>query len=255
MAWGVHAGSVFASTYPGLTLKLGHSRFTISNGIQTSFDTNFAGVDPSPTTVFQGSYGVPSASNEAFWPWPEFQREFDYDGTHSVIFEIDAAPGGDADQLLRWTGFSPSPTRLIVAPFESEIGNYLVCRGNSCHSAHLQQEFVLATKRSFAVSTYYDLGGTAIDAAAPLVDFVESLGGPLADGVRSGGFSIAWDAASAGPTGEPDPTTATGFTSDFAAAVIGHRFVRFQITIDADPFTGAVPVIRAVNLAARTLAP
>ncbi|MBI1853236.1 MAG: hypothetical protein HYR85_23100 [Planctomycetes bacterium] len=240
MAWGPRFNSLFAATYPDMTMKLGISRSTVSQGLQATFDVNYSGFSDNPTVVFRGSYTVPTAENVAFWPWPDFQTDFEYAGTRSVVFEIDNAPGGDTEQLFRVTGSAPSPQRMLLGPYDSLTGDPLSCRDRHCVNGTFHQQFVLATKRSFGVSTYYDLGAEAIEFAAPLVVFDEARGRPCRLGQKSGCFAITWEGADATAMGIPDPNTATGFSPDVNIA-IGHRFIRFEIRIDADPFTGIVP--------------
>src|SRR5262249_6661213 len=125
MAWGPKSNFVFASVYPNITLKLGHSRFTVSNGLlnQSSFDQNYQGFPNNPTVVSSGRYEVPNRQNQQWWPWPDFAIDFEYSGASSVLWEANVAPADDPNtstyQLFRNTSTAPTPGRRIYDVFDA----------------------------------------------------------------------------------------------------------------------------------------
>jgi hypothetical protein len=62
---------------------------------------------------------------------------------------------------------------------------------------------------------------------------------------------VTWEGAHANASGMPDPGSQTGFSEDINLAD-GHRFIRFEIVFNGNPFTGIVPIIDSVSFAFQT---
>ncbi|MBI1852624.1 MAG: hypothetical protein HYR85_19955 [Planctomycetes bacterium] len=249
MSWGPKSNFVFASIYPLVTLKLGHSLADNSSGLQTTFDANYQGFTNNPTTVYSGPYEVRNQLTSQWQPWPQFAQDFEYSGASAVVWEASGAgadgPNTSTYQLFRNTSTAPSPSRRIYDVYNATTATCPPSTGCAENTIYHQQ-FVLATKKSFGVSSYYDSGISNPDYGGSLVIFDANRGGPCVGISHTGCFSVTWEGADATPAGTPDLATATGFSSDINIAD-GRRFIRFEIEINGDPFTGIVPIIDSVS--------
>jgi hypothetical protein len=258
MSWGPRSNYVFAATYPLVTLQLGHSDATVSAGLAATFDRNFSSVPNNPTVVFEGTYTIPNSVHSPWYPWPEFTTDFEYRGTGTIVFEANVAPGGETYQLFRNTSTASTPLRRIYDRYNAtaascpclpptppaQCPSSAGCAENTVY----HQQFVLASKKSYGVSRYYDTQSGSPDYAAALIVFDESRGGPCGPAERNGCFIVTWDGAHANASGRPDPMTQTGFSEDINR-VDGHRFIRFEILFNGHAFSGNVPVIHSVSFA------
>jgi hypothetical protein len=251
MSWGPRSNAVFAGVYPQIALRLGHSQATSSTGLRSlAFAANYDGFPENPTTVYSGRYEVPSRLDAMWMPWPEFTRDFEYSGVSSVVLEADVAPGSTGTQLFRNTSTGAAPLRRIFDAFGAGVAT---CGGGGCNENTVyHQQFVLVTKKSFGVSRYIDSRATNPDYTGPVVRYDAARGGPGTDSHGGPGFFVTWEGADAAPGGQVDPYTATGFSPSIDVAD-GHRFIRFEIVINGDPFGDVVPIIDSVSFAFRTL--
>ncbi len=255
MAWGPRSNYVFASTYPTIQLKLGHSRVGSSPGLSNQFDLNYEGFESNPTVVYEGSYRVENRLNASWQDWPEFFTDFEYRGQGSIVWEANVAPSGTTFQGIRYTWTAPAPSRRIFDAYNASIatcpaavpGGFAGCGENTIY----HQQFVVARKKSFGVSQFYDTREDRPDYARPLVRFDEPRGGPCVTNQRGGCFVVMWEGADATLTGEIDLDTRTGFAENIDT-VDGHRFIRFEILFNGNPFSGVVPVVDSVTIPYRS---
>ncbi|MBI1853709.1 MAG: hypothetical protein HYR85_25520 [Planctomycetes bacterium] len=256
MSWGPKSNYVFASIYPLITLKLGHTRSTVSQGLQATFDVNFQGFTNNPTTVYSGPYEVRNQLTQQWQAWPQFAQDFEYSGSSAVVWEANVAPALDPNtstyQLFRNTSTAPTPGRRIYDVYNNDTAACPPANPPGCaENTFYHQQFVLATKKSFGVSRYYDSAITNPDYTRPLVVFDANRGGACLPNQQIGCFVLTWEGADATSGGQVDANTATGFSTDINIAD-GHRFIRFEITLNGNPFTGVVPIIDSISFAYQT---
>jgi len=233
MNWAPKSRFAFFSDYENITLSLGH---TDVGSLQFEYQRNYTREVPNnPQVVFQGSYRV-DANTDARWvPWPEFQRDFEYNTNFDLVFFWDMPEGGTTFQLFKNDSTRTVPRNRLFA----NGGDTRARSGRE--NTQYEFQFELVTKRSFGVSRAY---GTAFN------------GEPLND-TDYGGFLVIQEGSSAGTTTkvqwagatmEGDTVLPDAFV-DNIDAVDGRSAIAFKVDMEADPFTGIVPRIRSVSFA------
>ncbi len=232
--WGPRSAFVFASTYRGMTVTVGPAQRELEPGSSPVFSDNFDRAFGAPRRVFAGDYSVPTLFGAIFFPWPEFETDFEYDGESGLVFDVDVPPGAESFQLFRQHASGPNPWRRLFGPSGSataEAGDDTVY--------HTRFSFV--RKRTVGVSRLVDTGVPDPDYVPPVM---------LVDASRAGtSAALFFRGEDDDGHGGPDGRT-TGVVEDLDA-LDGMRFFQFRVALDADPFTGVVPRVASVSLAWR----
>lgn len=244
VGWGPSSNALFGSAYDSVDLRLGHSSL---NSLSNDFNGNYLG---NPVKVYEGQYIVPQAKNikttdpqnangvspdptaTGFWLWPTFTAPFEWNGTNNLIFDA-AVKSGNNCQILR-IAFIPAgiafPNRRAVAT------NYQAATADVAPDTVVYDiQFRKRRRTTRAISKFYELASDSPVFAAPVISPVGQSGGVqvivemegahgTADPLNPGGFI-------------PNPTTATGWTTD-VTEVDGHRFFRFRFTMIANLSSG-----------------
>lgn len=233
LSWGPKSNFVFASRYSDLEIKLGHAA---GSSLLPEFDSNYS--PDGPQQVYRGDYELPNSLNSNWFPWPEFETDFEWrEPSPGLILEIGVPPGGDTFQIFR-NQFTDAPVnRRIIAPFGADRSPH----GPEDTLYHAR--FTVAKTTTIAQSVFYDSGISDPDYLVPRVT-----ARTLPEGTS---FELELEGAEDDDeNGIPDPGSATGFHSD-ADRLDGSRLVRFRITLKGNPRSGRVPVLDAVSLAFR----
>lgn len=227
--WGPRSNFVFAATYSGTELLLGHARST-PDGLALSFQDNF---DDAPVRVFSGDYAVPSSLSTTYFPWPTFATDFEYDSFRDLVFEVRVPPGAQTFQLFRNSSIAAVPRTRIVGAF----GEPFAASGER---TTYHARFSFRRVRSVAQSRFYDTG----------IDDPDYLPPALRIAAHPPGTVIALEvegADDADRDGLPDPGSETGFRVD-PDEIDGKRLVRFRVGFKANLDTGEVPSVGAVTI-------
>jgi len=230
--WGPRSNFVFAADYRGVTMAIGHSNRTIFNdGLAFRFQDNFGGFPNNPTVVFSGDYAVPNSLNSPYFSWPEFQTDFEFNGTNNVCFELNVPPGAQTFQLFRNSSTAALPRRRVYGAANAETGPN---GENTIYHAR----FSFIRKKSFGISRLIDTLTADPDYTEPLV---------IADTTRVGAsFVLSFKAEDQGAGGTADGNRVGPFTD--INRIDGRRFFIFRFELNADPFTGVIPRIDSLSL-------
>lgn len=230
--WGPRSNFVFAADYPAVVMAVGHTNRTIFNdGLTFRFQDNFAGFPNNPTIVFSGTYSVPNNLNAPYFTWPEFQTDFEYNGTNNLCLELDVPPGAQTFQLFRNNSTAALPRRRIYGAAGSDTGP---TGENTIYHAR----FSFIRKKSFGISRLIDTGTADPDYTEPLV---------IADSNRVGAsYVLSFKAEDQGAGGTADGNRVGPFTD--INRIDGRRFFIFRFELNADPFTGVIPRVDSLSL-------
>ncbi len=243
-SWGPQSNFIAGSTYPQVTMSLGHTtRESVNGGLKTNFAENLTGFSNNPTQVFRGSYPLETSLNRAFVEWPEFRTDFEYDGQSNVLFDIDVIPGGETFHLFRHDFTACTPRLRVAGPSGSDSGSLPGTCGSGDNASY-HQRFTVARKISFAVSREIDTGSDAPDYTSVVV---------IADGTRLGAeFELKFTGnPGIGFPPRPDLMSTVGPVDDINL-LDGLRFFSFSFDLKANPFTGVRPAIDSIVVGYRT---
>jgi hypothetical protein len=261
-AWRSWDGS-FSSFHERVIVRLGH-KTADADLAATGFDAEFD--VGKPVTVADRAYSVPqtapwlpnvTSSNKGLlgWvEWPAFDAQFEYDGIHDLLIDVQATPG-TATQWLRmrmpWTGngcktlnaagqancvavttntpdCAPNASigiRKKSGTFGSDDRYPTVPVGTLENPTpmSLVMRFEIATTTGIATSRYYDAGIPTPDYLAPLVS-------PL---VQPGGarIELEWAGSHDGVVDD------VPFTPDIHQ-VDGYRYIRWRAKLKSNFITG-----------------
>jgi hypothetical protein len=262
-AWAPLNDATTAASYQRVVISLGHksSNGNLTNtGFVQEFDVDgFVTVADSSYSVSQSAYVNGGLNDDGFLNWPDFDNFFDYNGQQDLLLDIQAVEG-TATQFFRVfhavsavPGSAGCTCNLLFqttgnCAFNNSIG-MRVKTGvygsntidpttpafnvpNPSATAYLMQ-FELAKLESTGTSRWYDTGVSNPDYLDPII-------GPL---VQPCGAQIAvrWSGSADGIV-EDVP-----FTPD-VNDVDGFRYVRFQITLKANYFTGGRARVQLVEI-------
>lgn len=232
--WGPRSNFVFAAEYRGLRVSVGHTRRDAVTGLGFDFAGTFSGFPDNPTRVFSGDYAVPNSLSATYFPWPEFETDFEYDGVSNVSIDVDVPPGAATFQLFRCASPGPLPVRRTYGPSGSATA---IAGENTVYHSR----FAFVRKKSYAVSRLIDTGIGDPDFVAPLV---------VADASRAGSsYGLTFRGEDEGAGGIPNGVPVGPF--DDMDRLDGVRHVLFRFELRADPFTGVLPRIDSISLAWR----
>ncbi len=259
--WGPESDATFATTYPSVTLRLGHKKTGTgfaTGGLSDQFDVNgfVTVVNPTGYSIAQSAEINGGNLNDGFQDWPAFDTFFAYDGVNDLIVDVEASEGGTFQTSRNFLGVTQvggAPTCNCITIFTGSCNqnttfglrradgifgsNALVPAPSAAVSnpsaATTIMEFELAKLRSVATSRYYDTGVESPDFFAPL----------LRPTVQDGGASVTWR-WSGSADGIVDDVP---FTQDINA-VDGLRFIRYEAVLNANFFTGARAVINRLEI-------
>jgi len=260
-AWGPDSDALFASSYPGVIVRLGHKKpgTSLTEG---SLFGNF-NVDGWVTVANVANYTVPQAKdvnndntiNNGFFDWPKFDTFFNYDGANDVIIDVEAKEG------TNWQGFRTflsvtdiggcSCTTFFGCGINSAFGMRQMDStfgGDNDDPPNLSQfgsvlnpgpwvhvmRFEVKRLVTQGTSRYYDTGVANPTFLSPIISPVIQPGGASAE--------IFW-------SGSADGTVdLTGWQSNIAA-INGHRYIRFRVICTSNLFTLARPRIDRIDIA------
>jgi hypothetical protein len=229
ISWGPRSNFLFASTYSDVELLLGHSRAPFDD-LSLVFADNF---DGAPTRVFSGDYVVPNSLGTAWFPWPAFTTDFEYDGARSLLLDVNVPTGASTFQLFRSTSLAAFPKIRIFGAASAPVASF-------GEATLYHTRFSIARLRSVAQSTFFDTGVDDADFSAAAVRTTAfPAGSELALEVEG--------AEDADRNGVPDPGTLTGFRTD-PNAIDGSRLVRFRLGFKASQPNGEVPRVTSVAI-------
>ena len=230
--WGPRSNFVFASNYRGVTVAVGHTMKGIfTDGLAFRFQENFGGFPNNPTTIFSGTYSVPNSLTSSYFPWPEFQTDFEYNGVNNVCLEVNVPPGGETFQLFRSNSTACVPRRRI---YGAAGADQAVAGENTIYHSR----FSFIRKKSFGVSRLIDTQTSNPDYTEPLV---------IADTLRIGAtYVLTFSAEDEGAGGSADGNRVGPFAD--VNRIDGKRFFIFRFALNADPFTGVIPRIDSISL-------
>ncbi len=246
ISWGPQSNFVFAAMYPTVAVSVGHTRqSSTASGLATTFSANFSGFPDNPTKVYEGVYDVPNALNEAFFPYPTFSTDFEYDGRSNVVLELDVAPGGTSFQLFKNESSACLPRFRVFGGYQrAQAGGAPGSQCGAGENTRYQHRLKLVLKKSYGVSLDLDTNDSNPDYQSSLV---------ISDSARIGSsFDLTF-------TGKPpnnnippqgDDALAVGPVQDIDL-IDGLRFVSFTFELNADPFTGIVPLIDSLSFTFR----
>ncbi len=254
--WGPESDATFATTYPNVSVRIGHKQpgTSFANGLMSDqFDVNgFV------TVVNSTTYSVPQSAeinggllNDGFEEWPDFDTFFDYDGMSDLIIDVEAEEGGTFQTNRTFLGVSQlsgGPTCSCNTIFmgscnqntamglrradgifgsDSLVPAPSAAVSNPSPAVTIMQ-FELAKIRSDALSRYYDTGVTEPDYLSPII-------API---VQDGGAAVEfmWAGSADGIVDD------VPFTSDINA-LDGFRFIRYSVILRSNFFTGARAVV------------
>jgi len=229
LSWGPRSNFVFASTYSGISLLLGHFRAEAS-GLRFRFDNNF---DRPPTRVFSGDYATTSSLSADWFPWPQFTTDFEHDGSSGVVLEVNVPQGASTFQLFRSRSTAPLPRRRLY-------GNPGEAIGTTGELTAYHMRFSVARLRAIAQSRFFDTGFDDPD-YLPLA--IRAAAAPAGTEI----VAEVEGAEDANRDGVPDPGTLTGFRSD-PDEIDGSRLVRFRLRLKANAATGDVPRVTSASI-------
>lgn len=228
MSWSPRSSYVFASTYRNVMLRLGHFSGRSFDSLGPEFDGNYLPAPANPVTVFQGNYALENDVDREWVEWPEFIRDFDYDGRHPLLIEFDMPEGGDTYQLFRcrYTPMTGILTRAFANGGEGSAPWTLMDFTRYC------QRFVLVSKRSSAQSV-------PIGTVRSNPDF-EAFNLHVDPERPTTAVRVSW-AGWQGPL-------LTEFSEDVDSADGFPEFL-FRIELVADPTTGVPPAVLHLRIA------
>ena len=262
MAWGPDSDAIFASTYGGTRVNVGHHKADtpLTNaGMFQQFD-----VDGYVTVAGPLTYRVDQAANlggvnlqDGYFDWPDMQTFFDYDGENDLLVDVEAMEGTTWNavrtflaviQVPGWpvtcdcvTIFAGACNVRPGAPFrqadsthDSDILNPQPSPATANPAPFVDiMEFDLAKLRSDAQSLWYD----------SLVDEPDYLTPIFVPVVQPGGSTIdmAW-------SGSTDSITEDVPFSPNINAVDGFRYIRFSVILRSNIFTLARPRIENLQI-------
>lgn len=239
LEWGPRGNALLAATYAGMTLSIGHSDLGIFDiGLVRDFASNFTRAPGNPVRVFQGDYTVPGGPSETYHPWPAFESVFEYDGTSSLIVDLDVPAGGAAFQSFRAISGLAGRARRILGPPGATTATFPPA-GVSPNTVY-QHRFTFVARRSLAVSRLVDTG-----AADPL--YLEPLV-RLGPAVPATSHRVSFEAENA-ITGAEIPNGLRLGPFDEIASIAGIRFFSFQIELTGDLESSAVPLVESLTVA------
>jgi len=247
ISWGPQSNFVFAALYPEVTMSVGHTRIQPNgNGLGATFASNFSGFPNNPTQVFRGAYRLQNALNRPFENWPQFETDFEYNSRDNVVLEMDVAPGGDTFQLFKNESSACMPRYRVFGGYNRPraSGGNPPGQCGAGENTRYQHRLRLVLKKSFAVSRYYDTFTTSPDYTAPLV---------IRDPSRVGSsFVLTFFGAPPNSNIPPgaDVGRAVGPFSDINQ-IDGFRFAKFVFELNADAFTGIIPLIDSLSFSFR----
>ena len=248
IAWGPLFDTTTASTYDRVILRMGHKRPN-TNSTTLPFSAEFD-VDGFVKLV-EDRYAVPQSNDingglpdDGYLNWPVLENFFDFNGLDDLVLDVQATEGS-ATQFVRtffatsggcnclsltngFCGFNNTVgTRMKEGVFGSDLLNPVPTTTNlpwpNPAPAVQVMQFELARLKSRGTSLYYDTGQADPDYLSPIL-------GPL---VQPCGAAIAvrWSGSMDGIV-EDVP-----FTPDIQA-LDGMRFIRFEIELASNFFTG-----------------
>jgi hypothetical protein len=230
--WGPRSNFVFAADYPSVTMAIGHSNRTIFNdGLAFRFQDNFGGFPNNPTIVFSGDYEVQNSLTSPYFAWPEFQTDFEFNGTNNLCLELNVPPGAMTFQLFRNNSTAALPRRRVYGAAGAETGPN---GENTIYHAR----FSFIRKKSFGISKLIDTLTADPDYTEPLV---------IADANRVGAsYALSFKAEDQGAGGSADGNRVGPFSD--INRIDGRRFFIFRFELNADPFTGVIPRVDSLSL-------
>lgn len=229
MSWAPKSGTVLASTYRDMTIKLGNGE--AGRALVGRFDENYAS---EPTVVYQGDYSLALDFNAVWVPWPAFATDFAHDATKPLVFEVDFPAGGDTFQLFKNRSAATFPRNRIFADGGASNST------NGREDTTYETRFLLFQDRSFAQSDFIDSFRVDPDWSPGQIDFVS-----LPDGTR---IVVEYEGAEDHDgNGIPELSTRTGFSTDIDT-IDGSQFVRFKITLFGNRANGAIVEIGRITI-------
>jgi len=244
LSWAPKSMFVFFSLYEDVTLMLGQKLKAAplpGNELDFEYSRNYDQSLPNnPSVMFQGNYQTPAATDTRWFPWPEFQTDFEFSSqgnTHDLLFFWDMPEGGTTFQLFNNDSSRSFPKNRIF----SNGGDSRARNGRE--NTQYEMRFEVVSKRSFATSLGY--GHFATQGIPDYEAFLV-----LEDTARAGGtdVDVLWA-----------PVTVEGgqaFLGDFSPNIDvadGNAAIAFRLAMTADPFTGIVPRIFSVSFAVADL--
>jgi len=234
--WGPISNYLFRTRYSGVTVRLGHGTGDeINGGLGFSYDGNF-NAGSAPVAIFPlGDYNVPNMTNAPWFPWPQ-TTDFEYDGTNSLIVEVNVPDPRVNDpqatyQLFRSESTAITPYRRIF----SEPNRVTAGCGERTVYHH---RFSFIKKKHKAQTGWLDIGrGTVLPDYRPPVIF------PPPTSLPGGtGFVIRYQGADTSSGGNFTP-----LSTDIRGAN-RKRYLRMEIVFSSNPFTLARPFIDSIGL-------
>jgi len=259
VAWGPESDATFASTYPNVSVRLGHHQVGTSFSAG-SFNAEFD-VDGFVTVVNRVDYVVPqrfdvngAPPDDGYLDWPALESFFDFDGINDVIVDVEAQEGTTFQTIrMFWAVNQAFGTCTCVFTFGCAANNSIGQRHvtttfgadlpdppnnpafgflNPFPGVYVMQ-FELAKLRSDAQSLYYDTLADAPDYLSPIIN-------PL---VQQGGATVSftWSASADGIV-EDVPFSPNIDDSD------GFRFLRFHVVMRSNLFTQGRPRVELIEV-------
>ncbi len=253
-AWGPDSDRVFAATYTGVNIKMGHKAVGTALAVG-SLDGQFD-VDGFVKVVNNATYVTPQTADingggadDGYFDWPALETFFDYDGMNDFIIDVEAAEG-NTFQLFRefWAlaqvgGFATCNCTTALTGACNPANTIGLRMHDSVHGSDEPNppngagfgsvinpgpfvklhEFELALLVATANSLFYDSG-------TPDPDYLAAIVTPL---VQDGGaqVEIRWIGSADGITSDVGPTA-------IIDEIDGFQFIRFEIRLVANFFTG-----------------
>lgn len=235
ISWGPQSNFVFASTYPDITIDVGH---TLTNSLDFVFATNYTGFPDNPLRVFSGDYETPNLLDDVFHPWPQFQRDFEYNGRSNVILDYDVPAGGDDFQLFRNTSTAVTPVRRAFGrPGSRRASTQDGLSPGGLEIHHHRLKMIL--KKSSAVSIPYDTGDDNPNYnSAQVTQDEDRLGSSI---------QVKYFGYLGNDFGRPILTSRVGPATSIDD-LDGMRFISFEISLDTDPLGGLPPLVKSVQI-------
>lgn len=251
IAWGPATNALFASTYPNIQIRLGHTKDT-AGVISTIFADNFK--DGQPLPHFNGLYDLPQRADIApgdpfggYWPFPALSTPFDYNGDNGLLmdYQVDGAP--DCQQLRFWFfGVAGNPAnpgiRQIVA--NSKSGGIDNMTGGGQPLVY-DMQFTKRRRLTYAQSLFYDTARATPDYGQVILSPPQQPGGAS--------FILEFQGADGMPDPQDptkiveDPSTLTPWSSSIDVSD-GKRLIRFRITLIANLNSDTLAAFQSIQI-------
>jgi hypothetical protein len=259
-AWGPDSDALFAATYPRVIVKLGHKVGNTSfapGNMDDQFD-----VDGFVIVADVDDYRVPQAADvngdgvkqTGYFDWPAFDKFFDYNGIDDMILDVEAEEGTTWQQFRTFiaaSGGPPCDCRFIACVANTSIGNRQmdsVFGGNQDDPPNNPfglnpifnpgpfvdvMQFEIATLKSRGTSLYYDTKEVDPTYLTPITVPLVQNGGSVA--------TLSFSGSADGVVEDVPFTPNISFLNGF-------QFLRFQVDLTSNIFTGARPRIELLQI-------